>query len=129
MKVSKGQSQPEIVADIRLLNSLHGSGSTILLPGFEQVTQLGLPKKARPRPVHPGLSLLGADGRLPHGGGPSHRRREMDVGWVDVVAPKMGGRWVPLVKICVFVFNFKPGKPGWDCFLFLLFLLKGHLGS
>ena len=26
MKVSKGQSQPEISADFRLLNSLHGSG-------------------------------------------------------------------------------------------------------
>ena len=35
MKVSKGQSQPEIVADIRLLNSLHGVGSTILIPGFD----------------------------------------------------------------------------------------------
>ena len=30
-----GQSQPEIVADIRLLNSLHGSGSTILTPSFD----------------------------------------------------------------------------------------------
>ena len=30
MKVSKGQSQLEIVADIRLFNSLHGSGFTIL---------------------------------------------------------------------------------------------------
>ena len=39
MKVSKEQSQPEIVADIRLLNPLHGSGiTTILVPGFEQVT-------------------------------------------------------------------------------------------
>ena len=26
LKVSKGQSQPEVVADIRLLSSLHGSG-------------------------------------------------------------------------------------------------------
>ena len=33
MKVSKGQSQPEIVAGLRLLSSLHGSGiTTILLP-------------------------------------------------------------------------------------------------
>ena len=31
MKVSKGQSQPEIVADIRLLSSLLGSGSTMLI--------------------------------------------------------------------------------------------------
>ena len=29
---SKGQSQPQIAADIRLLNSLHGSGSTMLVP-------------------------------------------------------------------------------------------------
>ena len=36
MKVSKGQSQPEIVADVRLLDSLHGSGiTTILIPGFD----------------------------------------------------------------------------------------------
>ena len=35
MKV-KGYSQPEIAADIRLLNSLHGSGiMTILIPGFD----------------------------------------------------------------------------------------------
>ena len=33
--VSKGQSQPEVVADIRLLNSLHGFGQTILIPGFD----------------------------------------------------------------------------------------------
>ena len=26
MKVSKGQSRPKVAADIRLLNSLHGSG-------------------------------------------------------------------------------------------------------
>ena len=39
MKVSKGckgQSQPEIVAGIRLLNSLNGSGITsIFIPGFD----------------------------------------------------------------------------------------------
>ena len=35
MKASKGQSQPEIAADLRLLGSLHGSGSTILIPGFD----------------------------------------------------------------------------------------------
>ena len=35
MKMSKGYSQPEIAADIRLLNSVHGSGSTILIPGFD----------------------------------------------------------------------------------------------
>ena len=35
MKVSKGQSQPEIVAELRLLNSLHGSGWTILIPGSD----------------------------------------------------------------------------------------------
>ena len=35
MKDSKGQSQPEIVADIRLSNSLHGSGFTIFVPGFD----------------------------------------------------------------------------------------------
>ena len=35
MKVSKGQSQPEIVADIRLSISLHGSGFTIFVPGLD----------------------------------------------------------------------------------------------
>ena len=35
MKVSKGQSQSEIAADIRLLNSLHVSGFTICVPGFD----------------------------------------------------------------------------------------------
>ena len=36
MKVSKGRSQPEIAADIRLLNPVHGSGiTTILVPGFD----------------------------------------------------------------------------------------------
>ena len=34
MKVGKGQSSP-LAAHIRLLNSLHGSGSTILIPGFD----------------------------------------------------------------------------------------------
>ena len=34
MKV-KGQSQPESAADIRLCISLHGSGSTVVKPGFE----------------------------------------------------------------------------------------------
>ena len=39
MKASKGRSQPEIAADIRLLNCLHGSGiTTILIPAFEKVT-------------------------------------------------------------------------------------------
>ena len=42
LKVGKGQSQPEIAADIRLLHSLHGSGFTILIPGFEQVTQMAI---------------------------------------------------------------------------------------
>ena len=32
--MSKGQSQPEIVCG-RLCISLHGSGSTILVPGFD----------------------------------------------------------------------------------------------
>ena len=31
----KGQSQPEIVADIRLSKSLHGSGFTIFVPGLD----------------------------------------------------------------------------------------------
>ena len=35
MKVSKGQSQPQIAAEFRLLNSSHGSGPTILIPGFD----------------------------------------------------------------------------------------------
>ena len=35
MKLSKGQSQPEKAANIRLCISLHGSGSTILIPGFD----------------------------------------------------------------------------------------------
>ena len=35
MKVSKGQSEPEIVADLRLSYSLHGSGFTIFVPGFD----------------------------------------------------------------------------------------------
>ena len=35
MKVSKGQPQPELAADIRLLYSLHGSGSIMLIPGFD----------------------------------------------------------------------------------------------
>ena len=30
-----GRSQPEISADIRLLSSLHGAGSTIFVPGFD----------------------------------------------------------------------------------------------
>ena len=34
MKVSKGQSQPKIAA-ADLLDSLHGSGFTILIPGFD----------------------------------------------------------------------------------------------
>ena len=34
MKVSMGQSQPEICCR-RLLNSLHGSGKTILIPGVD----------------------------------------------------------------------------------------------
>ena len=39
MKTSKGEL-PQIAADICLLNSLHGSGkTTILILGFEQVTQ------------------------------------------------------------------------------------------
>ena len=43
MKVSKGQSQPEIVAEFRLLNSLHGSGFTIFVPGFDCGSLVGLP--------------------------------------------------------------------------------------
>ena len=35
MKVSTGRSQPEIAADIRLLNSVRGSGSSIFIPGFD----------------------------------------------------------------------------------------------
>ena len=35
MKVSKGGFQPEIAADLRLLNSLHGSGPTMFIPGFD----------------------------------------------------------------------------------------------
>ena len=43
MKVSKGRSQPEIAADIPLLNSLHGSGSTILVSGFDCDSPVGGP--------------------------------------------------------------------------------------
>ena len=35
MQVSKERSQAEIAADIRLLGSLRGSGSTIFAPGFD----------------------------------------------------------------------------------------------
>lgn len=35
MERSKGQSQPYIGAEFCLFNSLHGSGWTIFLPGFE----------------------------------------------------------------------------------------------
>ena len=52
MKVSKGQSQPEIVAEFRLLAALHGSGiTTILIPGFEQVTQMAS-RSAGTAPTH-----------------------------------------------------------------------------
>ena len=44
------QSQPEMVAGIRLLNSLHGSGSTVLIPGFDcdsnGTQQSGFPRGA-----------------------------------------------------------------------------------
>ena len=33
--MSKGQSQPEIGAEIRPRNSLHGFGQTALAPGFD----------------------------------------------------------------------------------------------
>ena len=35
MKVSKGQSQPEIAAEFRLLIPVHGSGDSILVPGLD----------------------------------------------------------------------------------------------
>ena len=50
MKVSKGQSQPEIVADVRLLNSLHGSGFTIFVPGFDCDSN-GFPELELERPI------------------------------------------------------------------------------
>ena len=35
MKVSKGKTQPDLVAEFRLSSSLRGSGSIILVPGFD----------------------------------------------------------------------------------------------
>ena len=63
MKVSKGQSQPEIVADIRLLNSLHGSGFTIFVPGFDcdSIEPLVLAQIARPAKDSEAAGRFGGD--------------------------------------------------------------------
>ena len=50
MKVSKGKTQPEIVADIPFEFLKHGSGFTIIPIGFEQVTHLGSPAQSSGAP-------------------------------------------------------------------------------
>ena len=56
MKVSKGQSQPETAANLRLCISLHGSGSTILIPALIVSHMFGLSKR---KPAVVGLHPMG----------------------------------------------------------------------
>ena len=61
MKVRKGQSQPQIVAEIRLSSSLHGSGFTIFVPiGFDCDSNVGSPAgSAEPDPMNSPFRVFG----------------------------------------------------------------------
>ena len=66
MKLSKGQPRPEIVAEFRLLDSLHGSGiTTILTPGFDcdldPETTSGKQLLDLPSPAFDGCFCLGGE--------------------------------------------------------------------
>ena len=79
MKVSKGKTQPELVADIRLSSTLHGSGCTILVPGLDGDSHNVYDQKMFAacglgdfEDRHPGnLLLLKEENMKPDGSGPT----------------------------------------------------------